>query len=107
MNFNKYALATFFAFSGIIVSLSMGTTTGGSFAQENQTSSSLSDSQGTDNLSSTSFSASNLTTAGNRSSDYSTDMNDTTVSTTDSNTLQNGSAKEASGPLDPIMNLFK
>ncbi len=103
MNFNRYPLAMFFAFAGI-VSLIMGTA-GGSFAQENQTSSFAS--QGTDNLSSTSFSASNLTTAGNSSSPLSTNNDNTTVSTTDRNTMQNGSAKEASGPLDPIMNLFK
>ena len=106
MNFNKYALAVFFAFAGIIISFMMGTTGGGSFAQENQTTS-LSSTQGNDNLSSTSFSASNFTTAGNTSSPLSTTDDNTTVSTTDSNTLQNGSAKEASGPLDPIMNLFK
>jgi hypothetical protein len=95
----------FFAFAGITISLMMGIA-GGSFAQENQTTS-LSSSQGTDNLSSTSFSASNLTTTGNTSSPISTTNDNTTVSTTDRNTLQNGSAKEASGPLDPIMNLFK
>ncbi len=106
MSFNKYALAMFFAFAGIIISLVMGTAGGGSFAQENQTTS-LSASQGTDNLPSTSFSSSNLTTAGNTSSPLSTNNDNTTVSTTDSNTMQNGSAKEASGPLDPIIDLFK
>ena len=105
MDINKYALAMFFAFAGIIISFMMGTA-GGTFAQDNQTTS-LSASPGTDNLSSTSFSASNFTTAGNTSSPLSTNNDNTTVSTTDSNTMQNGSAKEASGPLDPIMNLFK
>ena len=105
MNFNNYALAMFFAFAGIITSFMIGTSAG-SFAQENQTTS-LSASQGTDNLSSTSFSASNFSTAGNTSSPLPTTNENTTVSTTDSNTMQNGSAKEASGPLDPIMNLFK
>ena len=106
MNFNKYALAMFFAFAGIIISFMMGNAVGGSFAQENQTTS-LPASQGTDNLPSTSFSASNFTTAGNTVSPLSTNNDNTTVSTTDSNTMQNGSAKEAGGPLDPIMNLFK
>ncbi len=103
MNFNKYSLAMFFAFAGVI-SLAVSTV-GGSFAQENQTQ--LSASQGTGNLPSTSFSSSNLTTAGNTSSPLSINDDNTTVSTTDPNTMQNGSAKEASGPLDPIMNLFK
>ncbi len=105
MSFNKYALAMFFAFAGIIISLMMGTA-GDSFAQDNQTTS-LSAFQGTDNLSSTSFSASNMTTTGNTSSPLLAPNDNTTVSTTDRNTMQNGSAKEASGPLDPIMNLFK
>lgn len=106
MSFNKFALPMFFAFAGFIVSLMMGASGGGSFAQENQTTS-FSASQGTDNLSSRSFSASNFTTAENTSSPLSTTDDNTTVSTTDSNTLQNGSAKEASGPLDPIIDLFK
>ncbi len=102
MNFNKRVLAMF-AFTGLF-SLVMGATDG-SFAQENLTSSA---SQGTDNLTSTSFSASNFTTAGNTTSPLSaTGDNATTTSTTDPNAMQNGTAKEASGPLDTIMNFFK
>jgi hypothetical protein len=104
-----------FALAGLF-SLVMGVTDG-SFAQENLTSSASSQgtdnltssasSQGTDNLSSTSFSASNLTTAGNTSSPSLTTGDNTTTSTTDRNAMQNGTAKEASGPLDTIMNFFK